>query len=193
MSSTYQPQDSMSLWWLANPTVPVRIGTVSLQDQRRKVALNYDNTWISSLPGFSLSEDLPLQAGWLLPTERDTAAGAVDDARPDQWGERVIRLIERPARLSLLEYLYFAGDDRFGALGVSLQTDVYVPAASAAMPSFDSLADMYQAVQRVMAGEAVNEQQRRLLQPGVTMGGRTTQVFDANRWRVLGGQIFRRR
>ena len=83
----------------------------------------------------------------------------------------MIRLIERPARLSLLEYLYFAGDDRFGALGVSLQTDVYVPAASAAMPSFDSLADMYRAVQRVMAGEAVNEQQRRLLQPGVTMGG----------------------
>ena len=195
MSSTYQPQDSMSLWWLANPTVPVRIGTVSLQDQRRKVALNYDNTWISSLPGFSLSEDLPLQAGWLLPTERDTAAGAVDDARPDQWGERVIRLIERPARLSLLEYLYFAGDDRFGALGVSLQTDVYVPAASAAMPSFDSLADMYQAVQRVMAGEAVNEQQRRLLQPGVTMGGarpKSLMQIDGVSWVVKfseGGEL----
>ena len=91
--------------------------------------------------------------------------GAVDDARPDQWGERVIRLIERPARLSLLEYLYFAGDDRFGALGVSLQTNVYAPAPSTALPAFDSLADMYQAVQRVLAGEAINEQQRHLLQP----------------------------
>jgi serine/threonine-protein kinase HipA len=30
---------------------------------------------------------------------------------------------------------------------------------------------MHQAVQRVMAGEAVSEQQRRLLQPGVSMGG----------------------
>ena len=39
------------------------------------------------------------------------------------------------------------------------------------MPVFDSLTDMHRAVQRVMAGEAVNEQQRRLLQPGVTMGG----------------------
>jgi serine/threonine-protein kinase HipA len=109
----------MSLWCLADPLVPQRIGTLSLQDQRRKVALTYDPTWLSSPHGFALSEDLPLRTGLMLPAERDTAAGAVDDARPDQWGERVIRLIERPARLSLLEYLYFAGDYRFGALGVS--------------------------------------------------------------------------
>ena len=171
MNTPYQPQDDMSLWWLGEPVTPVLIGTVNLQDQRRKVALRYDPAWLLSPMGFALSEDLPLQAAWLLPAERDTAAGAVNDARPDQWGERVIRLLERPARLSLLEYLYFAGDDRFGALGVSLQTNVYAPAPSTALPAFDSLADMYQAVQRVMAGEAVNEQQRRLLQPGVTMGG----------------------
>jgi serine/threonine-protein kinase HipA len=104
----------MSLWWLADVQVPKRIGTLSLQDQRRKVALSYDPAWIASAQGFALSEDLPLQAGLMLPAERDTAVGAVDDARPDQWGERVIRLIERPTRLSLLEHLYFAGDDRFG-------------------------------------------------------------------------------
>ena len=171
MSLSYQPQDSMSLWWLANPQAPQRMGTLSLQDNRRKVALRYDPAWIASPQGFALSEDLPLQTGLMLPAECDAAAGAVDDARPDQWGERVIRLIQRPARMSLLEYLYFAGDDRFGALGVSLQTDAYAPAATAALPTFDGLADMHQAVQRVMAGEAVSEQQRRLLQPGVSMGG----------------------
>ena len=37
------------------------------------------------------------------------------------------------ARLSLLAYVYFAGDDRFGALGVSLQANAYVPATAAAM------------------------------------------------------------
>ena len=171
MNSPYQAQDSMSLWWLANPLAPQRIGTLSLQDQRRKVALSYDPAWIDSPCGFALSEDLPLHAGLQVPVERDTAMGAVDDARPDQWGERVIRLIERPVRLSLLEYLYFAGDDRFGALGVSLQANAYVPATTAAMPTFDGLADMHQAVQHVMAGEAINEQQRSLLQPGVSMGG----------------------
>ena len=195
MSHPYQVQDSMSLWWLADPRAPQRIGTLSLQDQRRKVALSYDPAWIASPQGFALSEDLPLQMGLMLPAERDTAAGAVDDARPDQWGERVIRLIERPARLSLLEYLYFAGDDRFGALGVSLQMAVYVPAPTAAIPTFDGLADMHRAVQRVMAGEAVNEQQRRLLQPGVSMGGarpKSLMQIDGASWVVKfseGGEL----
>ena len=161
----------MSLWWLGDPNAPQRIGTLSLQDQRRKVALTYDPVWIASPKGFALSEDLPLRLGLMLPAERDTAVGAVDDARPDQWGERVIRLIERPLRLSLLEYLYFAGDDRFGALGVSLNPETYVAAPTAAMPTFEGLAAMHQAVQRIMAGEAVTEHQRRLLQPGVSMGG----------------------
>ncbi len=185
MSQAYQPQDSMSLWWLGDPHAPQRIGTLSLQDQRRKVALTYDPTWLSSPQGFALSEDLPLRTGLMLPAERDTAAGAVDDARPDQWGERVIRLIERPARLSLLEYLYFAGDDRFGALGVSLQAETYVPAATAAMPTFEGLNDMHQAVQRVMAGDAVSEQQRRLLQPGVSIGGarpKSLMQIDGASW-----------
>ena len=187
MSQAYEPQDSMSLWWLGDPHAPQRIGTLSLQDQRRKVALTYDPVWIASPKGFALSEDLPLRLGLMLPAERDTAAGAVDDARPDQWGERVIRLIERPARLSLLEYLYFAGDDRFGALGVSLPAETYVPATTAAMPTFEGLNDMHQAVQRVMAGDAVSEQQRRLLQPGVSMGGarpKSLMQIDGVSWVV---------
>jgi serine/threonine-protein kinase HipA len=185
----------MSLWWLGDPHAPQRIGNLSLQDQRRKVGLTYDLTWLSSPQGFALSEDLPLRPGLILPAERDTAAGAVDDARPDQWGERVIRLIERPARLSLLEYLYFAGDDRFGALGVSLPAETYAPALTAAMPTFDGLDDMHQAVQRVMAGDAVSEQQRRLLQPGVSMGGarpKSLMQIDGVSWVVKfseGGEL----
>ena len=195
MSQAYQPQDSMNLWWLGDAHAPQRIGTLSLQDQRRKVALTYDPAWMASPKGFALSEDLPLQVGLMLPEARDTAAGAVDDARPDQWGERVIRLIERPARLSLLEYLYFAGDDRFGALGVSLQAETYVPAATAAMPTFEGLNDMHQAVQRVMAGDAVSEQQRRLLQPGVSIGGarpKSLMQIDGASWVVKfseGGEL----
>lgn len=195
MSQAYQPQDSMNLWWLGDPHAPQRIGILSLQDQRRKVALTYDPAWMASPKGFALSEDLPLQVGLMLPEARDTAAGAVDDARPDQWGERVIRLIERPARLSLLEYLYFAGDDRFGALGVSLQAETYVPAATAAMPTFEGLNDMHQAVQRVMAGDAVSEQQRRLLQPGVSIGGarpKSLMQIDGASWVVKfseGGEL----
>ena len=173
----------------------MRIGTLSLQDRRRKLALSDDAAWMDAPYGFALSEDLPLQTGLMLPAERDTAAGAVDDARPDQWGERVIRLIERPQRLSLLEHVYFAGDDRFGALGVSLRTDAHVPAPTAALPVFEGLADMHQAVQRVMAGEAISEQQRRLLQPGVSMGGarpKSLMQMDGVSWVVKfseGGEL----
>jgi serine/threonine-protein kinase HipA len=95
----------------------------------------------------------------------------------------------------LLEYLYFAGNDRFGGLGVSLHAETYVPAPTAAMPTFDGLADMHQAVQRVMAGDAVSEQQRRLLQPGVSMGGarpKSLMHIDGASWVVKfseGGEL----
>lgn len=61
--------------------------------------------------GFALSEDLPLIDNEFLPPGRmaaDTqrAVGAVDDARPDRWGEKVIRFVDKPKRLSLMEYLY---------------------------------------------------------------------------------------
>jgi len=49
------------------------------------------------------------------PVEQETAAGAVDDARPDRWGERVIRFLDKPSRLAVLDFLFYAGDERSGA------------------------------------------------------------------------------
>ncbi len=45
---------------------------------------------------------MPLIDSEFLPIEGETAAGAVDDARPDRWGERVIRFLEKPPRLSVM-------------------------------------------------------------------------------------------
>jgi serine/threonine-protein kinase HipA len=105
------PRDQLFLWWLAQPAQPWLIGELNLVRSTRGVSLRYSASWIER--GFPLSEDLPLIAEQeSLPTENDTAATTVDDARPDRWGERVIRFLDKPARLSLLEYLYFAGDDR---------------------------------------------------------------------------------
>lgn len=52
---------SMSLWWLANPAAPQRIGTVSLQDNRSKLGLSYASGWLAGQQSFALSEDLPLR------------------------------------------------------------------------------------------------------------------------------------
>jgi serine/threonine-protein kinase HipA len=120
MSAAALP-DALFLWWLADPAQPRLVGTLrGVRRQPRQpggVSLEYSPAWLAD--GIALSEDLPLKPGEFLPPDQDGAAGAVDDARPGRWGERVIRLIDRPTRLSTLDYLYFAGDDRFGALGVS--------------------------------------------------------------------------
>ncbi|MDO9065577.1 MAG: type II toxin-antitoxin system HipA family toxin [Chloroflexota bacterium] len=188
MSADYQPQDRMSLWWLGEPAAPRLVGALLLADSARKVALEYAPGWLArGAGGFALSEDLPLQTGLFLPPERDMAAGAVDDARPDRWGERVIRLIDRPARLSLLEYLYFAGDDRAGALGVSLDPQAYRPRERGGVPVFAGLEQMHEAVRRVLAGDKVPEAQARLLRPGASFGGmrpKSLMQMDGQQWVV---------
>lgn len=171
MSDVYKPQDAMSLWWLGagRQGAPRLIGRIFLADGNRKVGLEYSPDWLQQ--GFALSEDLPLARGVFLPKDRDMAAGAVDDARPDRWGERVIRNLYRPARLSVLEYLYFAGDDRFGALGVSVKPGDYLPSGGGAMASLASLPDMERAIAAVLAGEQLAEPLKRLVKPGPSFGG----------------------
>ena len=86
---TYTPQDQLFLWLLTRPEQPLLIGELNTVAHSRGVSLRYAE-WLAR--GFALSEDLPLLDEEFLPREKDSAAGAVDDARPDRWGERVIRL-----------------------------------------------------------------------------------------------------
>jgi serine/threonine-protein kinase HipA len=170
MAEAYQPQDVMSLWWLgASSGQPSLIGQLFLAEGNRKVGVEYDPAWLQN--GFALSEDLPLARGVFLPKERDMAAGAVDDARPDRWGERVIRSLYKPARLSVLEYLYFGGENRFGALGVSLDPANYQPSGDGVLASLDKLPDMERAIAAILAGENLSEAWARLVQPGPSFGG----------------------
>lgn len=168
-SLPYQPADTLYLWYLGRPVEPVLVGELNLVMSGRGVSLRYAPHWLRQ--GFALSEDLPLLDREHLPAGKDSAAGAVDDARPDRWGERVIRLLERPPRLSLLELLYFTGDDRFGALGVSTDADRYRPHAQPALPTLGDVEEVHALVRRVQSGAPVQEHERRLIAPGATMGG----------------------
>src|SRR5262245_58872323 len=165
----YTPQDNLYLWLLTQPQQPVLVGELSMVRTLRGVSLRYADAWLAR--GFALSEDLPLVAEEFLPSERDTAAGAMDDARPDRWGEQVIKFLDKPPRLSLLEYLYFAGDDRFGALGVSLSPARYEPRRTGPLPTLGDTAAIQELVRQVLANEPIAPAQRRLIAPGVTMGG----------------------
>jgi serine/threonine-protein kinase HipA len=165
----YQPSDRLYLWLLTRPQQPVPIGELNLVRSAQGVSLHYADSWLQR--GFPLSEDLPLIDEEFLPTEKGAAVGAVDDARPDRWGERVIRFIDKPARLSLLEYLYFAGDDRFGALGVSTSPDEYLPRRLGPLPTLQDADELEELIRKVQNNEPVPPAQQRLLAPGVTMGG----------------------
>ena len=189
MSDAYTPQDTMSVWWLGvgagQQSGPRLIGHVFLAEGNRKVGLEYASEWIQH--GFALSEDLPLARGVFLPKDRDMAAGAVDDARPDRWGELVIRNLYKPARLSVLEHLYFAGDNRFGALGVSLAPASYRPSGDGAMASLASLPEIERAIAAVLAGDKLDEKLMRLVKPGPSFGGvrpKSLIEMDGAQWVV---------
>lgn len=83
----------------------------------------------------------------------------------------MIRVLDKPPRLSLLEYLYFAGDDRFGALGVSTSAQEYLPRRLGPLPTIDDADQIHELIRKVLANEPVPQAQQRLISPGVTMGG----------------------
>ena len=81
--------------------------------------------------------------------------------------------------------LYFAGDDRFGALGVSTSSDVYEPCSRGPLPRLSDVEQVHKLVRKVLAGEAVPESMRRLITPGATMGGARPKALievNAEQW-----------
>ena len=67
--------------------------------------------------------------------------------------------------------LLFAGDDRFGALGVSVSADRYVPRALGPYPQLRDLAQLNAAMEDLQTQAPVTAEMQRLVQPGVTLGG----------------------
>src|SRR5262245_55547528 len=166
--------DTLHLWYLGVPSSPRPVGTLRLVESGKGVSLRYGADWLAS--GFPLSEDLPLVDVEHLPRTRlaagaPMAAGGVDDARPDRWGERVIQYVDRPKRLSLMEYLYYAGDDRFGALGVSSSETEYLPRPGGPLPRLEQAQALAEVVHKVAAKEALTDLERQVLTAGGSFGG----------------------
>ncbi|RQP23346.1 type II toxin-antitoxin system HipA family toxin [Piscinibacter terrae] len=182
---SYPLIDRLYLWWLGQSSSPVCIGELNTERAKRGVSLRYTHHWL--LHGFALSEDLPLIDSEFLPDERDAAPGAVDDARPDHWGERIIRLVYGPSRLSLLEYLYFAGDERFGALGVSTSPATYLPRQPSPIPRLGDIAKIYMLIEKVLSDDPIDKSQRWLIATGAAMGGARPKALvdiDGEQWLV---------
>ena len=161
--------DDLFLWYLGDPASPRYVGELRLVSAGKGVSLRYGYEWLSS--GFALSEDLPLVDNEFLPPGRlaadaQRAVGAVDDARPDRWGEKVIRFVEKPKRLSLMEYLYYAGDDRFGALGVSTSASIYSPRAAGPLPRLEDAQVLSEVAAKIEAAEPLSALEARIIAGG---------------------------
>src|SRR3984893_12025344 len=161
--------DDLYLWSLTDPALPRYVGRLRLVEAGKGVSLQYGTDWLAG--GFPLSEDLLLTDIEQLPRWKGMAVGAVDDARPDRWGERVIQYLDKPARLSLMEYLYYAGDDRFGALGVSTSEAAYVPRTKSPLPRLQQAQELSEVVTKVNARAPVSALERRMLNAGGSFGG----------------------
>jgi serine/threonine-protein kinase HipA len=166
--------DDLYLWYLADPSMPRYVGALKLVAAGKGVSLHYGPDWLAH--GFALSEDLPLVDTEHVPpgrlaADQARAVGAVDDARPDRWGEKVIRYIDKPKRHSLMEYLYYAGDDRFGALGVSTSATDYTPRAGSPLPRLEQAQALSDAVAKIEASEPLNALQAKLVRVGSSLGG----------------------
>jgi len=161
--------DDLYLWFLADPALPRYVGQLRLVEAGKGVSLQYGTDWRAG--GFPLSEDLVLTDIEQLPRWKGMAVGAVDDARPDRWGERVIQYLDKPARLSLMEYLYYAGDDRFGALGVSTSDVEYLPRAKSPLPRLAQAQELSEVVHKVSARAPVSSLERQMLNAGGSFGG----------------------
>ena len=160
--------DDLYLWYLGTPT-PCYVGSLKLVASGKGVSLRYGADWLEN--GFALSEDLPLVNIEYLPPGRLSvnvphAVGAVDDARPDRWGEKVIRFVDKPKRLSLMELLYYAGDDRFGALGVSTSPTDFLPRKGGPLPRLAQAQKLSEVVAKIEAGDALTALEAQIIGGG---------------------------
>lgn len=181
--------DDLHLWFLGDPTTPHYVGALKLVSAGKGVSLRYSKEWLTD--GFALSEDLPLVDTEFLPPARlsaDTqrAVGAIDDARPDRWGEKVIRFVDKPRRLSLMEYLYYAGDDRFGALGVSTSSTTYSPRSGGALPRLAEAQQLSEVVAKIEASEPLSALEAKIIAGGGSpLGGAKPKALidiDGEQW-----------
>lgn len=177
--------DDLHLWFLGDPAIPRYVGALKLVSAGKGVSLHYARAWLDG--GFALSEDLPLVDTEFLPPGRlsadsQRAVGAVDDARPDRWGEKVIRFVDKPRRLSLMEYLYYAGDDRFGALGVSTSPISYSPRAGGALPRLEDAQQLSEVVAKIEASEPLSALEAKIIAGGGSPlgGAKPKALIDIN-------------
>lgn len=169
------PPGEAFVWvWLPGATEPVVAGRLARDGGR--FLFNYGRRYLERPDAVPLYDpELPLMRGAIAPPAGLRIAGALRDAAPDAWGQRVIVYRRLGLRrdhidvdaLDLLTYLLDSGSDRIGALDVQRSSSVYEPRGPAAAP----LEQLLDVVGRIERQEPVDPSLALAIFHGSSVGG----------------------
>jgi serine/threonine-protein kinase HipA len=160
--------------WLPGESAPVVAGAVDRVSADR-LDFTYARSYLDNKSAISLyTPELPLRRGPQEPLDGLTVAACLKDATPDSWGERVIG--SRPGsgdlELSIETYMVESGSNRLGAIDFQESPEEYRPRLDTA-----SLDDLYDAAEKVVAGEPLNPAIGDALINGTAIGGAHPKVL----------------
>lgn len=184
-----QPEEAFVWIWLPEAFEPVVAGR--LYQVGDLLNFNYGRSYLAREDAIPLYlPELPLRPGEIEPDAGLDVAGAIDDASPDAWGQRVImrHLIGAradradPAQLGRLTYFLESGSDRIGALDFQTSPDHYRPRAK----SQATLEQLMLAAADFDAGKPLAPALDHALLHGSSVGGaRPKALLDAGERKLI--------
>lgn len=169
-SESVEPGTAYVWIWLPGASEPIPAGR--LDQVGASLIFRYGARYLESSDAISIYEpELPLEAGELVP-EGDIIHGAIADAGPDSWGQRVILNelglgSQEASELGPLTYLLASDSDRVGALDFQRSPRDYVPRSGRRA----SLEDLSSAAQLVEEGAPLPPALSDALLRGTSIGG----------------------
>ncbi|MEZ5179980.1 MAG: HipA domain-containing protein [Acidimicrobiales bacterium] len=172
------PTSEAYVWaWLPSSTEPVVAGILQRRGTNHRFA--YARSYRERPDAISLYEpELPLREGWIEPREGLTIAGAIRDAGPDAWGQRVIieglygdpRAVD-PGDIDQLTYLLESASNRIGALDFQHDPERYVARQGSA-----TLDELHGAAMDLVEGRDLAPELAKALIDGTAVGGARPKV-----------------
>lgn len=160
--------------WLPGESEPVVAGAIDRVAADR-MDFTYARSYLDNENAISIYQpELPMRRGAQEPRNGLTLAACLRDASPDSWGQRVIvnRLGSTDGELSVETYLLESGSNRFGAIDFQASAEEY-----SSRPNTASLDELYDAAERVLAGEQLNTAIGDALMNGTAIGGAHPKVL----------------
>lgn len=160
--------------WLPGASAPVVAGAVDRVGPAR-LDFTYARSYVANDEAISLyAPELPLRRGAQEPLDGLVIAASLKDGTPDSWGERVIgnRLASSEDDLSIETYMLESGSNRLGAIDFQASAEEYRPRLDTA-----GLDELYDAAEKVLAGERLSPAIGDALMNGTAIGGAHPKVL----------------